>query len=148
QLTLPFLPSEPPILTSHHLNSIQIHHTNPFPHLHLTKSLRQPFHYSTKPIIPSSSPKTTQFYFQNHPPLPNTSISNIQLNPQQLLNIITPLQTASQLFKQTAGLHNPPITDPHTFFQHPQHIPPHNPLHKLYRYSIQTHIPLPNKLLI
>ena len=35
-----------------------------------------------------------------------TSMSNIILTPRQILNMMTGLQSASTLFKQTGGLHN------------------------------------------
>ena len=38
-------------------------------------------------------------------------MSKITLTPKQVLNMMTGLQTASTLFKQTGGLHNLAISD-------------------------------------
>ena len=50
--------------------------------------------------------KSREFYFQNDAAIAKTSMSNIILTPRQILNMMTGLQSASTLFKQTGGLHN------------------------------------------
>ena len=75
-------------------------------------------------------------------------MSKIELQPQQILRMMTQLQSASVIFKQTGGLHNAAISDGGTFFEHRQDIGRHNALDKLYGYCIQRHISVRNKVLI
>ena len=55
--------------------------------------------------------KSREFYFHNDAAIAKTSMSKITLTPKQVLNMMTGLQTASTLFKQTGGLHNAAISD-------------------------------------
>ena len=148
ELTLGFLASEGAILRSDDLKSIQIDDSKGFAHVELTKSLGERFEYSTKRMIASCCGKSREFYFQNDAAVAKTSMSNIELNPQQVLNMMTRLQSASEVFKQTGGLHNAAISDGDTFFEHRQDIGRHNALDKLYGYCIERHIPVRNKVLI
>lgn len=148
ELTLGFLASEGAILRSDDLKSIQIDDSRGFAHVELTKSLGERFEYSTKRMIASCCGKSREFYFQNDAAIAKTSMSNIELNPKQVLNMMTRLQSASEVFKKTGGLHNAAISDGDTFFEHRQDIGRHNALDKLYGYCIERHIPVRNKVLI
>ncbi len=75
-------------------------------------------------------------------------MTHIELLPNQVLNMMTQLQGASNIFKQTGGLHNAAISDCNDFFEHRQDIGRHNALDKLYGYCIQRHIPVRDKALI
>lgn len=148
ELVLGFLASEGAILKNDDLKSIQIDDSKGFAHVELTKSLGERFEYSTKRMIASCCGKSREFYFQNDAAVAKTSMSKIVLNPTQVLNMMTRLQSASKIFKQTGGLHNAAISDGDTFFEHRQDIGRHNALDKLYGYCIQRHIPVRNKVLI
>ncbi|WP_436854740.1 formate dehydrogenase accessory sulfurtransferase FdhD [Staphylococcus caeli] len=148
ELTLGFLASEGAILKREDLKSIQIDDSKGFAHVELTKSLGERFEYSTKRMIASCCGKSREFYFQNDAAIAKTSMSKIVLNPTQVLNMMTRLQSASAVFKQTGGLHNAAISDGDTFFEHRQDIGRHNALDKLYGYCIERHIPVRNKVLI
>ena len=148
ELVLGFLASEGAILKNDELKSIQIDDSKGFAHVELTKSLGERFEYSTKRMIASCCGKSREFYFQNDAAVAKTSMSKIVLNPTQVLNMMTRLQSASKIFKQTGGLHNAAISDGDTFFEHRQDIGRHNALDKLYGYCIQRHIPVRNKVLI
>lgn len=78
----------------------------------------------------------SKFYFQNDAAIAKTSMSNIILTPRQILNMMTGLQSASTLFKQTGGLHNAAISDGEAFFEHRQDIGRHNALDKLYGFVL------------
>lgn len=92
--------------------------------------------------------KSREFYFQNDAVIAKTSMTHIELLPNQVLNMMTQLQGVSIIFKQTRGLHNAAISDGNDFFEHRQDIDRHNALDKLYGYCIQRHIPVRDKALI
>lgn len=148
ELVLGFLASEGAILKRDELKSIQIDDSKGFAHVELTKSLRDRFEYSTKRMIASCCGKSREFYFHNDAAIAKTSMSKIELHPQQILRMMTQLQSASVIFKQTGGLHNAAISDGNTFFEHRQDIGRHNALDKLYGYCIQRHISVRDKVLI
>ena len=148
ELVLGFLASEGAILKNDDLKSIQIDDSKGFAHVELTKSLNERFEYSTKRMIASCCGKSREFYFQNDAVIAKTSMSKITLIPSQVLNMMTRLQSASKIFKQTGGLHNAAISDGEAFFEHRQDIGRHNALDKLYGYCIQHHIPIRDKVLI
>ena len=148
ELVLGFLASEGAILKRDELKSIQIDDSKGFAHVKLTKSLGDRFEYSTKRMIASCCGKSREFYFHNDAAIAKTSMSKIELHPQQILRMMTQLQSASVIFKQTGGLHNAAISDGNTFFEHRQDIGRHNALDKLYGYFIQRHISVRDKVLI
>ncbi|MDY5059632.1 formate dehydrogenase accessory sulfurtransferase FdhD [Staphylococcus simulans] len=148
ELVLGFLASEGAILKRSELKSIQIDDSKGFAHVELTKDLGDRFEYSTKRMIASCCGKSREFYFQNDAAVAKTSLSNITLTPQQVINMMTRLQTASTLFKRTGGLHNAAISDGDAFFEHRQDIGRHNALDKLYGFCIERHIPVRDKVLI
>lgn len=148
ELVLGFLASEGAILKRDELKSIQIDDSKGFAHVELTKSLGDRFEYSTKRMIASCCGKNREFYFHNDAAIAKTSMSKIELHPQQILRMMTQLQSASVIFKQTGGLHNAAISDGNTFFEHRQDIGRHNALDKLYGYCIQRHISVRDKVLI
>ncbi|RQM83524.1 formate dehydrogenase family accessory protein FdhD [Staphylococcus xylosus] len=148
ELVLGFLASEGAVLKSDDLKSVQIDDSKGFAHVELTRSLGERFEYSTKRMIASCCGKSREFYFQNDAAVAKTSMSKIVISPKQILNMMTRLQSASAVFKQTGGLHNAAISDGEAFFEHRQDIGRHNALDKLYGYCIQRHIPVRNKVLI
>lgn len=148
ELVLGFLASEGAILKRDELKSIQIDDSKGFAHVELTKSLGDRFEYSTKRMIASCCGKSREFYFHNDAAIAKTSMSKIELHPQQILRMMTQLQSVSVIFKQTGGLHNAAISDGNTFFEHRQDIGRHNALDKLYGYCIQRHISVRDKVLI
>lgn len=148
ELVLGFLASEGAILKMDDLKSIQIDDSKGFAHVELTKSLGDRFEYSTKRMIASCCGKSREFYFHNDAAIAKTSMSKIELQPKQILRMMTQLQGASVVFKQTGGLHNAAISDGNNFFEHRQDIGRHNALDKLYGYCIQRHIPVRDKVLI
>lgn len=148
ELALGFLASEGAILKYDELKSLQIDDSKGFAHVELTKQLGKRFQYSTKRMIASCCGKSREFYFQNDAAIAKTSMSKITLVPEQILSMMSQLQNASALFKQTGGLHNGAISDGKTFFEHRQDIGRHNALDKLYGYCIKNHIPVRDKILI
>ncbi|OEL04142.1 formate dehydrogenase accessory sulfurtransferase FdhD [Staphylococcus casei] len=148
ELVLGFLASEGVILKNADLKSIQIDDSKGFAHVELTHTLDDRFTYSTKRMIASCCGKSREFYFHNDAAIAKTSMSKVTLSPLQVVNMMTRLQSASTIFKQTGGLHNAAISDGDTFFEHRQDIGRHNALDKLYGFCIQRHIPIRDKALI
>ena len=66
-------------------------------------------------MIASCCGKSREFYFHNDAAIAKTSMSKIELHPQQILRMMTQLQSASVISKQTGGLHNAAISDGNTF---------------------------------
>lgn len=148
ELTLGFLASEGIFLKRNDLQSIHIDESKGFAHVKLTQSVGQQFEHPTKRVLASCCGKSRAFYFQNDAAIAKTSMTNIQLQPKQVINLMTQLQDASIIFKQTSGLHNAAISDGKDFFEHRHDIGRHNALDKLYGYCIQRHISVRDKVLI
>ncbi len=148
ELVIGFLASEGAIYKKEEIKHLQIDDSKGFAHVELTKSLSDRFEYSTKRMVASCCGKSREFYFQNDAAIAKTSMSNIILTPRQILNMMTGLQSASTLFKQTGGLHNAAISDGEAFFEHRQDIGRHNALDKLYGFCLTHQIPVRNKVLI
>ena len=148
ELVIGFLASEGAIYKRDEIKSCQIDDSKGFAHVDLTHELGDRFEYSTKSMIASCCGKSREFYFQNDAAIAKTSMSHITLHPQQILNMMTRLQGASTLFKQTGGLHNAAISDGNTFFEHRQDIGRHNALDKLYGFCLKRRIPVRDKILI
>lgn len=148
ELVVGFLASEGAIYKKEEIKSLQIDDSKGFAHVELTKDLGNRFKYSTKRMIASCCGKSREFYFHNDAAIAKTSMSKITLTPKQVLNMMTGLQTASTLFKQTGGLHNAAISDGDEFFEHRQDIGRHNALDKLYGFCLERRIPVRNKVLI
>ena len=148
ELVIGFLASEGAIYKKEEIHSLQIDDSKDFAHVELTKTLGDRFKYSTKRMVASCWGKSRELYFQNDAAVAKTSMSNIVLTPRQILNMMTGLQSASTLFKQTGGLHNAAISDGETFFEHRQDIGRHNALDKLYGFCLSHRISVRNKVLI
>ena len=130
ELVVGFLASEGAIYKKEEIKSLQIDDSKGFAHVELTKDLGDRFEYSTKRMIASCCGKSREFYFHNDAAIAKTSMSKITLTPKQVLNMMTGLQTASTLFKQTGDIGR------------------HNALDKLYGFCLERRIPVRNKVLI
>ena len=111
ELTLGFLESECIFLKRNDLQSIHIDESKEFTHVKLTQSVGHHFEHPTKRVLASCCGKSRAFYFQNDVVIAKTSMTTIQLQPKQVINMITQLQDASIIFKQMGGLHNAAISD-------------------------------------
>ncbi|WP_256089197.1 formate dehydrogenase accessory sulfurtransferase FdhD, partial [Staphylococcus aureus] len=103
---------------------------------------------STKRMIATYCGKSREFYFQNDAAIAKPSMSNITLTPIQIINMMTRLQSARHLYKETGGLHNAALSDGLTFFVHRQDIGRHNALDNLYGFCIPRHITVRDTVLI
>ncbi|MCU5745191.1 formate dehydrogenase accessory sulfurtransferase FdhD [Staphylococcus sp. SQ8-PEA] len=148
ELTIGFLASEGAIMKESEIKSLDIDDSKGFAHVELTQPLTDRFEYSTKRMIASCCGKSREFYFHNDAAMAKTSMSKITIRPDQVLEMMANLQSASKTFKQTGGLHNGAISDGNEFFEHRQDIGRHNALDKLYGYCIQQHISVRDKVLI
>ena len=148
ELTIGFLASEGAIYKLAEVDSVEHDDSKGFAHVQLNKLLSDRFQYSTKRMVASCCGKSREFYFQNDAAVAKTSMSHIRLHPEQILTMMDNLQSASEVFKQTGGLHNAAISDGNDFFEHRQDIGRHNALDKLYGYCLQQHIPVRDKVLI
>ena len=119
-----------------------------FTHVKLIQSVGHHFEHPTKRVLAPCCGKSRAFYFQNDVAIAKTSMTTIQLQPKQVINMMSQLKDASIISKQTGGLHNAAISDGKDFFEHCHYIGRHNALDKLYGYCIQRHIPVRDKVLI
>ncbi len=148
ELILGFLASEGVILKRQELKQIDIDESKGFVHVELTYNVHDRIQLSNKRLVASCCGKSREFYFQNDAAIAKTSMSKIQLHPEQVLTMMHRLQDESETFQATGGLHNAAISDGDAFYIHRQDIGRHNALDKLYGYCIENEISVRDKILI
>lgn len=148
ELILGFLASEGVILKRLELKQIDIDESKGFVHVELTYNVHDRIQLSNKRLVASCCGKSREFYFQNDAAIAKTSMSKIQLHPEQVLTMMHRLQDESETFQATGGLHNAAISDGDAFYIHRQDIGRHNALDKLYGYCIENEISVRDKILI
>lgn len=148
ELILGFLASEGVILKRQELKQIDIDESKGFVHVELTYNVHDRIQLSNKRLVASCCGKSREFYFQNDAAIAKTSMSKIQLHPEQVLIMMHRLQDESETFQATGGLHNAAISDGDAFYIHRQDIGRHNALDKLYGYCIENEISVRDKILI
>ncbi|MBI5974618.1 formate dehydrogenase accessory sulfurtransferase FdhD [Staphylococcus canis] len=148
ELVLGFLASEGVILKRSEIKSVDIDDSKGFAYVELTTDISQRMQLSTKRMIASCCGKSREFYFQNDAAIAKTSMSTIEVRPDQILNMMARLQEESRTFHMTGGLHNAAISDGDAFYVHRQDIGRHNALDKLFGYCIQRRISVRDKILI
>lgn len=148
ELILGFLASEGVILKRQELKQIDIDESKGFVHVELTYNVHDRIQLSNKRLVASCCGKSREFYFQNDAAIAKTSMSKIQLHPEQVLTMMHRLQDESETFQATGGLHNAAISDGDAFYIHRQDIGRHNALDKLYGYCIDNEISVRDKILI
>lgn len=148
ELILGFLASEGVILKRQELKQIDIDESKGFVHVELTYNVHDRIQLSNKRLVASCCGKSREFYFQNDEAIAKTSMSKIQLHPEQVLTMMHRLQDESETFQATGGLHNAAISDGDAFYIHRQDIGRHNALDKLYGYCIDNEISVRDKILI
>lgn len=82
-----------------------------FTHVKLIQSVGHHFEHPTKRVLAPCCGKSRAFYFQNDVAIAKTSMTTIQLQPKQVINMMSQLKDASIISKQTGGLHNAAISD-------------------------------------
>lgn len=148
ELVLGFLASEGVILKRKELKQLDIDDSKGFAHVEITYNVHDRVQLSTKRLVASCCGKSREFYFQNDAAIAKTSMSNLNLHPEQVLTLMARLQDESATFQATGGLHNAAISDGQEFYIHRQDIGRHNALDKLYGYCIQNEISVRDKVLI
>lgn len=148
ELIIGFLAAEGIIRTYEEIKSIQIDEERGFAYVDLYKQLEQDHHDHSSRFIGSCCGKSRQFYFKSDVRTAKTVMSKMTIHAQACLDLMDQLQTLSNHFQKTGGVHNAALCTVDQLVTIRTDIGRHNALDKIYGHVIKNNIPLNNKLIV
>lgn len=149
-LVVGFLASEGVIRTVADIEDIWIQDREGFVHVktNYTNPLYEKFH--SKRYITSCCGKSRQgFVFFNDARLSrHFNKVNVQLTVKDCFRLMKELQTSSEVFKETGGVHNAALCSKEGVMLSRLDVGRHNALDKLYGYCLRQHISLKDKVIV
>src|SRR5690625_3203745 len=130
EMAIGFLASEGVIRFLEDVNAINVDKSRGFAYIELNKSL-QPIELDhSKRFIGSCCGKSRQFYFKSDVQTAKTIKPTFQISTEQCLDMINTLQSKSEHFKITGGVHNAALCKVDTLLEIRTDIGRHNALDK------------------
>lgn len=149
-LVIGFLASEGVIRTIADIEDLWIQEREGFVHVktNYTNPLYEKFH--SKRYITSCCGKSRQgFVFFNDARLSHHfNKVNVQLTVKDCFRLMEELQTSSEVFKETGGVHNAALCTKEGVMLSRLDVGRHNALDKLYGYCLRQHISLKDKVIV
>jgi FdhD protein len=149
-LVIGFLASEGVIRTMADIEDVWIQEREGFVHVktNYTNPLYEKFH--SKRYITSCCGKSRQgFVFFNDARLSHHfNKVNVQLTVKDCFRLMEELQTSSEVFKETGGVHNAALCTKEGVMLSRLDVGRHNALDKLYGYCLRQHISLKDKVIV
>ncbi|WP_082232742.1 formate dehydrogenase accessory sulfurtransferase FdhD [Halobacillus massiliensis] len=148
ELIIGFLASEGVILFKKEIAGLEIDQEQGTAYVKLHSKIKTDQQQFSKRFIGSCCGKSRQFYFQNDARTAKTSMSKTTLEAEECIQLMRKMQSNSQLFKNTGGVHNAALCDEKELIVDRADIGRHNALDKLFGYSLMNEIPVRNKVLV
>ncbi|WP_339163635.1 formate dehydrogenase accessory sulfurtransferase FdhD [Siminovitchia sp. FSL W7-1587] len=147
QLAVGFLASEGIIRQMDDLDSLDIDQARGFAYAALKRKQTISKEFYSKRMIGSCCGKSRQFYFYNDAKTAKTVMSKQQISITQCFRLMADLQTQSEDFLLTGGVHNAALCTADDIMVSFSDIGRHNALDKIYGYCLMNHVPLHDKII-
>jgi len=147
ELVIGFLASEGFIRFYDEVKEITVDKDRGFAYVTLNKELEQDRHASSKRFIGSCCGKSRQFYFQSDVMTAKTVTSKLTIPAENCLALMEALQSKSNAFQKTGGVHNAALCTIDELLTIRTDIGRHNALDKIYGYILKEKIPLSDKVI-
>ncbi|WP_373894866.1 formate dehydrogenase accessory sulfurtransferase FdhD [Virgibacillus natechei] len=143
-----FLASEGIIRFYDELKQINIDEDRGFAYIELTKSIKADQQDHSKRFIGSCCGKSRQFYFKSDVKTAKTITSKLMITVDQCIALMEKLQSESEQFIRTGGVHNAALANPDELLAVRTDIGRHNALDKIYGHILKERIHLADKLIV
>ncbi|SEM67924.1 formate dehydrogenase accessory sulfurtransferase FdhD [Lihuaxuella thermophila] len=148
-LVIGFLASEGVIRFPDEIKTISLDEKGGFAYVEITHQKPAGAEFYSKRFIGSCCGKSRQsFYFYNDVKTAKTVLTRAQITVAQCFRLMRLLQQHSSEFKNTGGVHNAALCDPHSILIARTDIGRHNTLDKIYGHWLRNRIPLHDKLIV
>lgn len=147
ELIIGFLASEGIIRTFKEIDQLSIDQDRGFAYIEISKPLDHLQHDHSKRFIGSCCGKSRQFYFKSDVQTAKTIRSKLSMTAQQCMALMQQLQSQSEHFQQTGGVHNAALCTVDELLAIRTDIGRHNALDKIYGYILEQRIPLADKVI-
>lgn len=147
-LLVGFLASEGIIRFYDEIKQIRIDEDRGFAYIELTKPIDAGRHDHSKRFIGSCCGKSRQFYFKSDVKTAKTITSRLTIPVDQCFSLMKQLQSQSEQFIRTGGVHNAALADTDGLLAIRTDIGRHNALDKIYGHILKDRIHLARKLIV
>lgn len=148
EMVIGFLASEGIILLRKEIKTIEMDHTRGFAYVELYKQLQPEDINLSKRFIGSCCGKSRQFYFKSDAKTARTIMHNVSITTNQCMALMAKLQTHSNHFKRTGGVHNAALCTVDELLEIRTDIGRHNTLDKLNGYILENSISVKDKVIV
>ncbi|MEC5424066.1 formate dehydrogenase accessory sulfurtransferase FdhD [Virgibacillus sp. C22-A2] len=148
ELIVGFLASEGVIRFYDQITSVQIDEVRGFAYIEVNKPQDMHKHDHSKRFIGSCCGKSRQFYFKSDVKTSKTIVSRLSISVQQCFKLMDDLQSQSEQFKITGGVHNAALCTVNEILHTRTDVGRHNALDKIYGRILEDKLPLSDKLII
>ncbi|MBP1969902.1 FdhD protein [Virgibacillus natechei] len=147
-LLVGFLASEGIIRFYNEVKQIRIEEDRGFAYIEITKPIDQYQHDHSKRFIGSCCGKSRQFYFKSDVKTAKTITSRLTITVDQCFALMKQLQTQSEQFIRTGGVHNAALANTDELLVVRTDIGRHNALDKIYGHILKERIRRADKLIV
>lgn len=147
-LLVGFLASEGIIRFYHEIKQMRIDEDCGFAYIELTKSIDADQHDYSKRFIGSCCGKSRQFYFKSDVKTAKTITSKLMITVDQCISLMEQLQSESEQFIRTGGVHNAALANKEGLLAVRTDIGRHNALDKIYGHILKKRVLLADKLIV
>lgn len=148
EMVVGFLASEGVIRSYSDIHSLSIDESRGYAYVMLKVKMTTNQEYYSKRFIGSCCGKSRQFYFHNDAKTAKTSMSKTTITAAQSIALMDQMQSSSEVFQETGGVHNAALCSPDEMIAVRTDIGRHNALDKLFGYSLLNRVPVRDKIIV